>query len=498
MTCFIAKNLLSELIDDALEPARARELQQHVDGCAECARELAELKRVRSLLRAMPREKAPVDFFAKVNAKAQYQSPLERVSSALSAVWKLPAPAKAGVAFAASLVLVITVWFNGAERRGAWDLAQSPAVARKSAPQAPAEATGADREEAPAPTAVAALDAAAGPDEKQGQLSNVVASKNDAAKGQLSFDDSEGGYKAGGKSLASATPAMAQARAAATPPPPPPAPLQKDADLSRSNKKEAPASLAMHATPAPTIAAQGGLSWADPSAAAGRGASGSGMSGGGSSAGVVATTAAPKVEMKATKAPADTRRMSAAPGAAAPSADRDAMSAAPANEPAVSESAAMEPAYESHVSGGASSGSTAGDDWGGATAGETVGKLADKTAEKAKKRNADEVSSTATAEAPAPAKPSGSASSPLPARFLTDSPTGPAEVIAAAKEAGGSSITVNPPTLGRSGGSTVVVVDIPAGAWDGFVSKLEGKGSMELSGEAPARRARVRIEVVKR
>src|SRR3954469_1890842 len=137
MTCFIAKNLLSELIDDALDPARARELQQHVDGCAGCSRELAELKRVRTLMRAMPREKAPADFFSKVIAKAEHKSPLERVSGALSVLWKLPPPAKAGVAFAASLVLVITVWVNGGDHSGAWNLSQAPGVTRAAKAPAP-------------------------------------------------------------------------------------------------------------------------------------------------------------------------------------------------------------------------------------------------------------------------------------------------------------------------------------------------------------------------
>ena len=62
----------------------------------------------------------------------------------------------------------------------------------------------------------------------------------------------------------------------------------------------------------------------------------------------------------------------------------------------------------------------------------------------------------------------------------------------------GCGITTNPPSLGRAGATTVVIVEIPGGAYEGFVAKLKDKGTFVLSADAPARRARIRIEVERR
>src|SRR5689334_5177370 len=103
MTCFIAQNELSAFADDALEAARATELQHHLTGCANCTRELQEIRRVRTMLRALPVHRAPPDFLAKVKAKAQHKSLFERVGEAIEPLLRLPRPAQAGLALAASL-----------------------------------------------------------------------------------------------------------------------------------------------------------------------------------------------------------------------------------------------------------------------------------------------------------------------------------------------------------------------------------------------------------
>src|SRR5438552_14718423 len=81
MTCFIAQNLLSEFMDGALEPARSAELSGHLQGCANCTRELAQFRRVRTMLRALPVERAPRDLLAKVRGRVEQKTFLERVTA---------------------------------------------------------------------------------------------------------------------------------------------------------------------------------------------------------------------------------------------------------------------------------------------------------------------------------------------------------------------------------------------------------------------------------
>lgn len=60
MECKIARNLLETYLDNELERADARELEAHVDGCAECRAALTQLDELRRTLREhAPRYTAP-------------------------------------------------------------------------------------------------------------------------------------------------------------------------------------------------------------------------------------------------------------------------------------------------------------------------------------------------------------------------------------------------------------------------------------------------------
>lgn len=451
MTCFIAKNLLSEFLDDALDPARAREIEDHVAGCAACSKELAELRRVQQMLRGLPIQRVPADFVARVTAKAQQKSFFERASGAVSVLWTLPPPAKAGVAFAASLVLVITVWFNNQEHRGAWDLgaARGPAVAKLD--DSPARIS--------APPAEADADLVRAEAAKELAAANVATPapeiRRDAAKDEKTAGFATG-HAAGGGLLREA-------------PPPPPSLENKEA-----KKKEAESQTrAIAAAPVASPVASPGLYASIPATAA--------------------RTPAP------TAKPQPIRVAKAAE-------KRDSEESLPTTMSGAPDAVAMtEPSY------------APADDWGGAGVDGSERGKADKSSAGARKGRAQGEIATgdvAVSESPVSAEGAGSsaapgaapvaqakapvAAGPLAVRYLTESGTGPAEIVAAARAAGGTVVSGAPPSLAKSGASTVVILDMPAGSWTAFAEKLAGKGDLEIQGEAPARRTRVRIEVVKR
>ncbi len=456
MTCFIAKNLLSEFLDDALDPARAREIEDHVAGCAACSKELAELRRVQQMLRGLPIQRVPADFLAKVTAKAQQKSFLDRASGALSVLWTLPPPAKAGVAFAASLVLVITVWFNNQEHRGAWDLvaARGPAVAklddspaRISAPPAEADADLASA--APAKELAAANAATPSPDRLR-----------DAAKDEKAVGFATG--HAGG--AASESPrSSAGAGLQREAPPPPPSVESREAKKKESESQTRAVAAAPVASP-----------------------------------GLYASVPATAVRTPASAAKPQPIRVAKA------AEKRDTEESLPVISGASDAVGMTEPSY------------APADDWGGAGGDGAERGKADKSPASARKGRAQGEVATAdaaVAESSVSAEGAGSgaapgaapvaqtktaAAGPLAVRYLTESGTGPAEIVDAARAAGGTVVSGAPPSLAKSGASTVVILDMPAGSWTAFAEKLAGRGDLEIQGDAPARRTRVRIEVVKR
>lgn len=60
MNCETARGQLQDFDDDGLAPGARAALAEHLLGCPPCRRELNEQRRVRRLLRQMPREPMPV------------------------------------------------------------------------------------------------------------------------------------------------------------------------------------------------------------------------------------------------------------------------------------------------------------------------------------------------------------------------------------------------------------------------------------------------------
>src|SRR5512141_166383 len=85
MDCKTAFNLLEPYLDNELDRADARELEAHVDGCAECAATLARLGDLRQALRDQTlRHAAPPELRERIRAatigagSANAASPLPR------------------------------------------------------------------------------------------------------------------------------------------------------------------------------------------------------------------------------------------------------------------------------------------------------------------------------------------------------------------------------------------------------------------------------------
>lgn len=521
MTCFIAQNLLSELVDGALPASRADELQAHLSGCSNCTRELEEIRRVRSMLRSLPVRRAPADFLSKVKAKAERKSVFDRVVAVIDPVLRLPRPAQAGLAFAASLVIAVMVfWENGPG--SVFDLAGAPGsrpapvsevanvppdpVAGADVPTDPApereaqdalafaeiEADDAtkDAKQAPRPTLakedkdVAAVPAPPAP--MADALARRQAEGGGKGQGGATYRDVSGGLTGTGVATRSEAksgyvPPSSPGLYASTPAAPAATPQQQAAKPqprmepvpAEKSAESAVASTISEESPEPAYEAgsldapsddwgggAGDTATAAPSAAGARY---------GQSASTIDTEsrgrAAGKKEsarsLGAVSQDSVSKRKDAAK-ASAPAASGPAPMAAGEAEPRDESVAASEPApvaATSAPSGNGSAGST-------------------------KVVSANVAAAVTT----------------LSGKFRTASASGPAEVVDAARAAGGRLVspTATPPGLGKVGASTVVIVEVPASAAAAFEEKLRAGGTLERGGAIPAEgMVRYRLEVVR-
>jgi putative zinc finger protein len=101
MTCPEARELLSGLLDDALAPAERQAIDVHLATCAECRRELAELRETVTLLKRLPPVHAPAGFVDRVVETAYRPSWPRRVADALFRPLRVKLPLEA-----AAVVLV--------------------------------------------------------------------------------------------------------------------------------------------------------------------------------------------------------------------------------------------------------------------------------------------------------------------------------------------------------------------------------------------------------
>ena len=70
MTCRDARDWLSELLDDALEPDRRAEVEAHLASCTECRVELDRLRATIAAIRGLETARAPAGFVDRVVQRA--------------------------------------------------------------------------------------------------------------------------------------------------------------------------------------------------------------------------------------------------------------------------------------------------------------------------------------------------------------------------------------------------------------------------------------------
>lgn len=134
MTCDDARESLSALLDESLAPDERRAVEAHLEGCAECRRELDRLRQTVALLRRVSPAHAPVGFVDRVVAAAQPKPWYRRIAATVffPLTTKLPVEATA-------LVMVALLAVYTFER--------TPSLQQAARPEAPSSS---DRVERPA------------------------------------------------------------------------------------------------------------------------------------------------------------------------------------------------------------------------------------------------------------------------------------------------------------------------------------------------------------
>jgi putative zinc finger protein len=147
MTCPEARELLSALLDEALSPSERQAVEAHLTACADCQRELAELRETVALLNRLPPAHAPAGFVDRVVEKAYRPSWPRRVADAVFRPLRVKLPLEA-----AAVVLVgisaLYVYQRAPEvREVARQEPREPSVAssRLAAPPAPSTEVELDR-----------------------------------------------------------------------------------------------------------------------------------------------------------------------------------------------------------------------------------------------------------------------------------------------------------------------------------------------------------------
>lgn len=117
MTCVNAKEMLSSYLDGVISGKQMHTLDQHLQGCGDCAAEYESLRRVQSLMTDIGRAKAPSDLSLKIRLAISHEAARQRSpywSNALlrleNSVRSFMVPATAGI-FATVVVFGLLMGF---------------------------------------------------------------------------------------------------------------------------------------------------------------------------------------------------------------------------------------------------------------------------------------------------------------------------------------------------------------------------------------------------
>lgn len=141
MRCERIKEWMGDHLDGCLAADRTRELNEHLAGCADCHRELEELRQTVALLRDLSPVPPPADLLASVHRRLA-----RRRVSPLVVFWRVLSQPPVRVAAAAALVVVVGAYglrtLTGGHAGSERDLAYTRPIAtlREPSPKAASEA----------------------------------------------------------------------------------------------------------------------------------------------------------------------------------------------------------------------------------------------------------------------------------------------------------------------------------------------------------------------
>ncbi len=254
MTCHDAREQLSALLDDALAAPERRALDAHLAACAECRRELEQLRATIALLDRLPPAHAPAGFVDRVMAEAYCPSWPRRILDTLFVPLRVKLPLEAVAVLLVSVSALYVYQRTPEVRELDRQAARAPAPVSPAPPAEPSPT-------APAPSATRPEPAAPPPSAKE----PVAGARRTPARPQTAREE-PGAASPDGSAPASPTPAAPELRDA------PAGPAAKA--LGKEAKEEAPADRRADApasalsSAAPEQAAKSGES-APPSDAAG-------------------------------------------------------------------------------------------------------------------------------------------------------------------------------------------------------------------------------------
>ncbi len=144
MTCDETRELLSALLDEALDTGERARVEAHLAGCAECRRELDGLRATTGLLARVERVRAPVGFVDSVMTRVRPVPWYRRLGRALFFPLSVKLPLEVGamvvVAVLGVYLLQTTPELKDAARHDSPPPASSPPATERSAPSAPSPA----------------------------------------------------------------------------------------------------------------------------------------------------------------------------------------------------------------------------------------------------------------------------------------------------------------------------------------------------------------------
>jgi anti-sigma factor RsiW len=138
VTCHDAREWLSALVDDAVDPSRRAELEAHLAGCPECRLELDGLRATVGLLRRVEAPRVPVGFVDRVMERARPTPWYRRLAAWLFLPLAVKLPVQ-GVAIVVIAGLAIFLFERTPDVREAAHMA--PPAAQAPAPSEPAPVT---------------------------------------------------------------------------------------------------------------------------------------------------------------------------------------------------------------------------------------------------------------------------------------------------------------------------------------------------------------------